>query len=291
MKKTKSSSFFAITLVASIFTIGCQVDTVSTAPELEHRPEVMAQTKGFPDIKSDIKNGTLKAGKGQYRLAPKPLSAEWNSLIDESLETLKENPLSLGQMRLLGLGGRWKDKYKDGKTPGTWTASSEIFNRVMSGSCGCVFTGNGPIFVRSNVEGMIYNPPTGTEIEVAQAFMERLGNSKTSNVSWKVQSPAVQKLATVLYEMGKASPKLAPKAAQIMLSLYDFNGTLSLAGVQARLKKRPDLLTSEWDQLIDDSITLLKENPLSLSKVNPLAQDKGINFNVDLGELEDIDAF
>ena len=47
--------------------------------------------------------------------------------------------------------------------------------------------------------------------------------------------------------------------AQSPIKFGKDNTTLKL-----RLSKRPDLLTSEWDELLDESIELLNENPLSL---------------------------
>lgn len=51
-------------------------------------------------------------------------------------------------------------------------------------------------------------------------------------------------------------------------------GGVVSAGILARLRKRPDLLTAEWDDLVDEAIEQLRENPLaseaSAETVNPL---------------------
>lgn len=49
-----------------------------------------------------------------------------------------------------------------------------------------------------------------------------------------------------------------------------------------RIRQRPDLLTAEWDELIDDNLEMLVENPLyeenQQSGENPLYEPKSISF-------------
>ncbi|TNE87882.1 MAG: hypothetical protein EP330_16420 [Deltaproteobacteria bacterium] len=49
----------------------------------------------------------------------------------------------------------------------------------------------------------------------------------------------------------------ALKDAQVR-DVADFIAAVTMA----RIRKKPDLLTAEWDELLDESITLIKENPL-----------------------------
>lgn len=80
--------------------------------------------------------------------------------------------------------------------------------------------------------------------------------------------PACQKeLGSALEQLKAAQAEVAALSAK--LEATELSDALSAL---IRLRKRPDLLTAEWNELLDDSISNLRDNPLATKAADPQAE-------------------